>query len=242
MVKMMIVGGRPSGMTSAQQRHYMQHIHGKMVVDFIGAHPELAPARYVQNHVFDGSFRATPAVAGDPFAISRDFITQVWFNSQEHAGAAMTASFYRERLQPDEENFVDQPNVVKLPVVEVEVFGADVPTGCIKLFVFHQIAPGISNDAGLESTRRLWAPLLEDGANGIERLVRNSVLNRPGQKPTVDLIDEVWLGCDEAAHKLGSKWQQAATADSTLKSVLATGGGFVLLAHEKVMFAGDRSD
>ena len=63
MVKMMIVGRRRGGMTVAQHHRYMKHEHGQSVVNFIAEKPEMAPRRYVQNHVFDGSFRvpgATP--------------------------------------------------------------------------------------------------------------------------------------------------------------------------------------
>jgi hypothetical protein len=239
MMKLMIVGRRRGGMTVAQLHRYMLDVHGAMVVRAIGEHPHLTPQRYVQNHVFDGSTRVPGALtaAPDPFSASLDFVTQVWFNNPAQAKASVEAAFYKEHLQPDEDRFVDQPSVVKLPVVEQPVFGPRVARGRSKLFVFHQGAPGIAVDALAAQTAALWEPMLADAKLGIERLVRNRGLVRPGETAPADLVDEVWLADDASSRILAQHWQ-ALLDDQRLPALHAPGSGFVLLAHEHVLFAG----
>ena len=237
MVKMMIVGRRRGGMTVAQHHRYMKHEHGQSVVNFIAEQPEMAPRRYVQNHVFDGSFRV-PGATPDHFAVSRDFVTQVWFDSPAQAAAATQAPFYREQLQPDEDRFVDQASVAKLPVLEHHRMGDRCTVGHHKLFVFHQAVQGVSPDALAEVTLKLWQPLFADGNNGIEQVVQNRVLNRPAQSATVDVVDEVWLSGEDATRKICERWHALATEDKNLSPLLVPGSAFVLMAHEHVMFAG----
>ena len=110
MLKRMIVGRGRGGMTVAQLHCYMTDVHGAQVVACIATDPDLMPQRYVQNHVFDSSFRVPGQTAGaaDPFTVSRDFVTQVWFDNPAQAAASLQAPFYKEVLQPDEDRFVDQ--------------------------------------------------------------------------------------------------------------------------------------
>lgn len=245
MLKMMIVGRRRGGMTVAQLHHYMTDVHGAQVVACIATDPELTPQRYVQNHVFDSSFRV-PSATPDPFATARDFVTQVWFNDPAQAAASLQAPFYKEVLQPDEDRFVDQPSVVKLPVVPQVLHNTDLSTGDYKLFVLHQCAADVSLDTLQEATLALWRPLLAStthgspGTHGIDAVVRNRVMQRPGAAPaTVDLVDEVWLSSEAATRALAAHWQ-AATEAAPLQALLMPGSSVVLLAHERVMFAGHR--
>lgn len=243
MLKLMIVGRRRGGMTVTQLHRYMLDIHGAAVVAGIASQPGLMPQRYVQNHVFDGSFRVPGAASGtapDPFAVARDFVTQVWFDNPAQAAAATQTPFYLEQLQPDEDNFVDQASVVKLPVVPEHIFSAGSSRGRpenSKLFVFHQRAAGVALEVLAETTLGLWKPLLTDASHGIAAVVRNRVLQRPGDSAPADVVDEVWLPDDAAAHRLAEQWQAMFEGD-TLKPLLAPGSGFVLLARESVLFAG----
>ncbi|MES2944485.1 MAG: EthD domain-containing protein [Pseudomonadota bacterium] len=236
MLKLMIVGRRRGGMTVTQLHRYMLDVHGTAVVAGIATDPGLMPQRYVQNHVFDSSFRG-PGAAPDPFAVARDFVTQVWFESPAQAAAATQTAFYLEQLQPDEDNFVDQASVVKLPVAPEEVFTKGSKRGSSKLFVFHQRASGVAADVLAETTLDLWKALLADAGHGIDAVVRNRVLQRPGDSAPADVVDEVWLADEAAARSLGEQWQ-ALFEGGRLKPLLASGSGFVLLARENVLFAG----
>lgn len=236
MLKLMIVGRRRGGMTVTQLHRYMLDVHGAAVVAGIATQPGLMPQRYVQNHVFDSSFRV-PGAAPDPFAVARDFVTQVWFESPAQAAAATQTPFYLEQLQPDEDRFVDQSSVVKLPVIPEEIFSTGSSQGSSKLFVFHQRAAGVSADALATATLDLWKPLLADASQSINAVVRNRVLQRPGDSAPADFVDEVWLADETAARSLGEQWQALFEGDS-LKPLLAAGSGFVLLARENVLFAG----
>lgn len=239
MLKMMIVGRRRGGMTVAQLHHYMTDVHGAQVVACIGTDPELTPQRYVQNHVFDSSFRV-PSATPDPFATARDFVTQVWFNDPAQAAASLQAPFYKDLLQPDEDRFVDQPSVVRLPVAAQVLHKAGPAPGDYKLFVLHQCAAGVTVDALLDATLALWQPLLDKHSTEIGAVVRNRVLHRPGAEPaTVDLVDEVWLSSEAATRTLATEWQALTEADP-LQALLMPGSSVVLLAHERVMFAGHR--
>ena len=237
MIKLIIIGRRRGGMTLRQCHSYMRDVHGAAVVRFIGQQPHLAPRRYIQNHVFDGCFRV-PDGGNDNFAAGRDFVTQVWFDDPAQAAAAMSAPFYHETLQPDEDRFVDQTSVVKLPVAEREVLGNGGRDGASKVFVMLRAAPGVTPDDLDAASAPVWRRLLEEENLGIECIVRNRVLARPGApEATVDLVDEVWLPDDDAARGLGERWL-ALAADQRLASLLVPGAIVVLMARQHVMFAG----
>lgn len=125
-LKLMIVGRRRPGTTLAEHRHHIRRVHGELVVQNIAADPANAPRRYVQNPVFDGTFRAVTAGAADPFALNRDFVTQIWFPDLPSLGRARQSAFYLEKVKHDEDNFVDQASVVFMPVRERVISGAAV--------------------------------------------------------------------------------------------------------------------
>ena len=236
MLKLIIVGRRRGGMTVAQLHRYMTDVHGAAVVSFIATHPHLTPQRYVQNHVFDGSFRV-PGASADPLALGRDFVTQVWFDNPAQAQAALQAPFYLQQLRPDEDRFVDQTSFVKMPVRVRDVLGADKPQGKVKVFVFHRLAAGMLLDNLAQASAALWQPLCTGPAPAVQRLERNQVLAAPGESCPVDLIDEAWVADEDAAHGLAAHWLDGALP-STLVRLLEPGAGFVLMARERVLFAG----
>ena len=249
MLKMMILGRRRGGMTVAQHHRYMTDVHGAMVVGAIAQQPGEMPQRYVHNHVYDATFRAPKRSSegfADPLTIARDFVTQVWFSNPQQARASTEAAFYREQLQPDEDNFVDQSSVVKLPVSEQTLFDNGAANVTSKLFIFHRCKVQTADTTAdktadttaadlAAATGAHWQTLLT--GHGIERIVRNTVMGRPGELHTVDLIDEVWLSSDAAAAALAQRWQTDLT-QTALSTLCVPGSGFFLLAHERVMFAG----
>ena len=246
MVKLLIVGRRRGGMTVSQLHQYMTDIHGAMVVRFIGESPEQCPKRYVQNHVFDGTTRSpngtthSPNGSVDPFTSSRDFVTQVWFDNPMQAKASIEAPLYLEHLQPDEENFVDHSSVVKLPVTELPIFGDATGPAAYKVFVFHQRAATASSEALAAASLAQWKSQLSSPNHGVGRVVRNIVMSRPDAPQNVDFIDEAWVDNEKNARGLASQWQDLAT-NATLRGIIAPRSCFVLLAREKVMFAGSGS-
>lgn len=233
-LKLVIVGRRKPGTTLAEHRHHIRRVHGELVLQNIAADPGNAPRRYVQNPVFDGTFRAG-APGTDPFALNRDFVTQVWLPDLQALGRARQSPFYLQKVKGDEDNFVDQANVVFLPVRERVLSGASVPAlPRVKLFGFVQRASA----AAADDFRRAWASAA--WATGPLRHVQNDTLPTPMGPPPVDGIDELWFADEAGARGFLAHWQ-AWVADTLVRPGLATAGGhFVLLAHEDVIHAGPR--
>jgi hypothetical protein len=150
----------------------------------------------------------------------------------------MQAPFYKEVLQPDEDRFVDQPSVVRLPVAPQVLLAPNAALGEYKLFVLYRCAPGVSVDALLDATLALWQPLLASADHGVDGVVRNRVQQRPGAEPTtVDVVDEVWLSSEAAVRALATQCQAMAD-DARVAALLVPASSVLLLAHERVMFAG----
>lgn len=238
-LKLMVVGRRRPGTTLAEHRHHIRRVHGELVVRNIAADPAHAPRRYVQNPVFDGTFRAMAAGMPDPFALNRDFVTQIWFPDLPSVARARQSAFYLENVKNDEDNFVDQANVVFMPVRERVIAGAAVTANQrVKLFGFLQRAPGVTP----EDFRRAWAaaPWVAGGVTGALRHVQNDTLPTPMGPPPVDGIDELWFDDEAAARSFLAAWQ-AWVADALVRPGLAPEGRhFALLAHEDVIHAGPR--
>ena len=238
MAKMMIVGRRRGGMTTAELHAYMVDAHGAMVVKYIDEQPDAAPQRYVQNHVFDSAYRA-PAEAGNTFVLNRDFVTQVWFDSPAQAKASLETTFYLSQLRPDEDRFVDQSSVVQLPVVEHELLTTNDAVHSIKVFAIFKRAPATTRDDFLAACQRMTLPLRAGSAaktRGIGRWVHNECLSRPGMDAPVDAIEEVWLHSEAAARSLGT--ELLGLAEKALAGLAAPGSACLLLARERVLYAG----
>lgn len=203
MIKMVIVGRRRSGMTLAQLHSYLLNIHGPMVVAHIKRDGGALPKRYVQNHAFDGFYKsaATP-ISADPFSLNRDFVTQVWFDDVPQAMAALQQPFYLSTLQPDEDNFVEQSSVVKLPVIDKLVSGTQESKAGFKTFVFAKRAASMT----LDEFHLTWSALLSGisqtlatTVGGLERHVQCTVMHRPNEQAPIDGISECWFTSKEQA-------------------------------------------
>ncbi|ALK33563.1 EthD domain-containing protein [Burkholderia plantarii] len=238
-LKLIIVGRRRPGTTLADHRRHMRRVHGELVVQNIAADPTNAPRRYVQNPVFDGTFRATDTGAADPFALNRDFVTQIWFPDMASLMRARQSAFYMEKVKHDEDNFVDQASVVFMPVRERVIAGAAAPaTQHVKLFGFLQRSPG----ATPEDFRRAWdtAPWAVAGYTGVLRYTQNDTLPTPTGLPLVDGIDEFWFDDEADARIFLACWQAWVSEALVCPGLAPKGRHFVLLVHEDVIHAGPR--
>lgn len=238
-LKLMIVGRRKPGTTLAEHRHHIRRVHGELVVQNIAVDPAHAPRRYVQNPVFDGTFRAAAAGAVDPFALNRDFVTQVWFPDLRALGQSRQSAFYLEKLKADEDNFADQGSVVFMPVHERVIAGTAAPANQrVKLFGFLQKAPGTEPDA----FRRAWAsaPWATGASAGALRYAQNDALPTPMGPPPVDGIDELWFDDEATARAFLPRWQAWVSDTLVRPGLAAEGRHFALLAHEDVIHAGPR--
>jgi len=236
-LKLMVVGRRKPGTTVAEHRHHIRRIHGELVLQNIVADPANAPRRYVQNPVFDGTFRAAAAGGSDPFALNRDFVTEIWFPDLAALARGRQSAFYLERVKQDEDNFVDQASVVFMPVRERAIAGA-APSDrqCIKLFGFLPRAVGAAPDG----FRRAWeaASWAADGASGVLRHARNDTLPTPMGPPPIDGIDEFWFDDEIAARAFLPRWQAWVSEALVRPGLVTEGRHFALFAHETVIHAG----
>lgn len=236
--KMLIAGRRRSAMTLAEHRHHIREVHGKIVLDLIQTNPDHAPRRYAQNRVVDGTWR-TDGPAGDPFALGRDFVTQVWFDNPAQAMDALSHPLYKARLQPDEDNFVDQASVVKLPAREHVVIDASAKQGGFKLFAFFSKL-GSTNSAEFVSAwqQRGKALAASSAASGLQQYVQNQVMAKPGEIPLADGVDEFWINDIAAATELARTVQSMITDPLLADGWIAPQTAFFLIAEESVLFAG----
>jgi vanillate O-demethylase ferredoxin subunit len=233
-LKLNIIGRRRAGMTLAEHRHHIRQVHGELVLRYIRVDPENAPSRYVQNAVFDGQYRAT-APSSDPFALNRDFVTQIWVKDLAALERSRKTEFYNVHLKDDEPRFVDQSTVVFLPSREREVSGSGhVHRGSWKLFTLMQRVPGADSGAFMAA----WLQAASRLKNVALRHVQNEVLGRPGSAMPADAIDELWFDSELAAREQLSLWQTH-LQDQLVRTGLAVDGSFVaLIAHEDIVHAG----
>jgi vanillate O-demethylase ferredoxin subunit len=233
-LKLHIVGRRRPGTTLAQHRHHIRQVHGELVLGFIRTDPDNAPCRYVQNAVFDGSFRSA-APGSDPLALGRDFVTQIWVDDLGALARSRQTDFYRNHLKDDEDRFVDQASVVFLPSQEREITtSGPVANGAWKLFVLLQRAPGIEAAAFVST----WAHAAHHAVAGARRHVQNDVFGPPGTALPVDAIDEFWFDDEARAHAHLSAWQTLLHERLVQPGLAVAGSLTALIAREDVIHSG----
>lgn len=241
-LKLMIVGRRKPGTTLAEHRRHIRDVHGELVLDYVAAEPDNAPRRYAQNAVFDGYFRAS-APGTDPFALNRDFVTQIWVPDVVALKRSTATAFYLDKLKPDEDNFVDQATVVFMPTRERELHrrnGSEAAApGAHKLFVMLQRAAG-ADAAAFASAWSSAATALPGlpAAARVQRHVQNDVLTAPTGRAPLDGIDEFWLDDEASARELLTQWQGWLREALVRPGLVTEGGHFALLATEQVLYAG----
>jgi hypothetical protein len=125
----MIAGRRCPGKTREEAQRHLKLVHGPLVYN-APADAGAMPAAYAQNHVIDHPPEALARGRGDC-----DLVTEVWFDSVGHLREATSTPYYREVLQPDEANFVDQVSVRAALVREGPRHGTE-PPAAVRVFLF----------------------------------------------------------------------------------------------------------
>jgi vanillate O-demethylase ferredoxin subunit len=236
--KLNIIGRRRPGTTLSEHRHHIRRVHGEAVLQFIHTDPENAPRRYVQNAVFDGQYRAS-APGSDPFALNRDFVTQVWVDDIAMLERSRRSAFYNAHLKDDEDRFVDQSTVVFLLCSEREIVArAPCPDGAIKLFTLTQRAPGVAP----ASFAAAWHAAAQHAGTLPLRYIQNAVIGAPDTRLPVDAIDEFWLPDEAAASRFLASWTRILTDQLVLPGLASSAGVVSLLAREDVVYPGARND
>ncbi len=236
--KLLIAGRRRAGMSLVDHHHHILEQHGKMVLSLIASNPDHAPRRYAQNRVVDGTWRAG-GPAGDPFALSRDFVTQVWFDNPAQAIDALSHPLYKANLQPDEDHFVDQATVVKLAVRERVLGQAATVCGPLKLFVFFSKAAAPSSaDFASAWQQRGDALAASSAASLFQHYVQNQVMAKSGETPWVDGVDEFWVADRASAATLAQAVKAMMVTPLLAAGWLAPEADFHLVAEESLLFAG----
>lgn len=233
-LKLNIVGRRKPGTTLVNHRHHMRRVHGEAVLEYIRVAPDDAPRRYVQNVVFDAQYRST-SPGSDPFALNRDFVSQVWVDDFAMLAATRSHPFYIANLKDDEDNFVDQATVVFLPCREREIVAnASIPETAVKLFVFTRRRDG----ANPEDHAAAWRGAAEAAGTLPLRHVQNDVVAAANVVPPADAIDEFWLPDEATAYRFLEHWS-AVMADALVGPGLVDPDGIMtLLAREDVLYPG----
>lgn len=101
MLKIVAAVRRKPGMTHAEFVDYIVNVHGTLAK----ADP-LGLKRYVQNHVFDGSFGSNDS-ADYAIPFHRDSVTELYFNSADDLGRTFAHEYTRTVVGPDAKNFAD---------------------------------------------------------------------------------------------------------------------------------------
>lgn len=232
-IKLNIVGRRRPGTTLAEHRHHIRRVHGERVLEFIRVDPEHAPRRYVQNAVIDGTYRSG-ATADDPFALNRDFVTQVWLPDLQTLQRSRETAFYKAWLKDDEDRFVDQANVVFLPCRERVVREGDVPALAWKLFVLMRCTP----TASIDTFHAAWSRAAESRPAAGPRHVQNLVMASAALPSPANAIDEFWFADEDAAHAHLATWRSLLQAGLVEPGLVNEQSFVALIAREDVVHAG----
>lgn len=203
MMKMMILAPRRAGMTHAEFRHYVIHVHGPLVKSV----PEVAAdiRHYHYNFPVPG---AADQAFGHPLA-DLDIVTQGFFDSREAQLQNMRHARFKTVLRPDESNFADTQRALMHYTDEHGVIAGE-KTAC-KLFYLRRRAKGLSREAFQTAWESLFPSLLERSPLRAitTRYVQNHVQaehHHPdgANDRFYDVIDEFWLRSTEALAQLQS--------------------------------------
>lgn len=114
MVKMIAAVCRRPGMTHAEYVAYVHQIHGA-----ISRENPVTLKRYVQNHTFDAAF-GTSAEPEHCMPVSRDSVTELYWDSMESMGQTFAHEHVRTKVGPDAANFADQSLSLSMVAIEAE--------------------------------------------------------------------------------------------------------------------------
>lgn len=236
-MKLVIIGRRRNGITLTESQTYQLTRHGPLVLEMIRRHPDIGPIRYVENHAFDGTYRA-PGAGNGGFTENRDFITEVWFADPEHAVACQQSEFYRDTVSLDELQVVDSRTILKLPVAETVVLSSTGQELTTKLFMM--LGAALDSDAG--SLLSAWSDALPAMTalatyTGVQQHVRNEPLYGSGRASKIDCIDEYWFKNEENARKFAFDLLPfvVETLSKGSRKLMEPSNPFLLLTTEIVM-------
>ncbi|WP_177307507.1 EthD domain-containing protein [Pseudoduganella namucuonensis] len=100
-------------MTHAEYLAYVRDVHGAITRE-----NPVTLRRYDQNHVFDAAF-GTGAEAAHTMTVSRDSVTELYWDHAEDMAATFAHEHVRTRVGPDGANFSDTSVALSVVVVEV---------------------------------------------------------------------------------------------------------------------------
>lgn len=139
MIKMMAATCRRPGMTHAEYLAYLQQVHGAITLE-----NPVTLRRYTQNHVFDSAF-GTGAEATHAMPVSRDSVTELYWDTAEEMAATFQHEHVRTRVGPDGANFSETATALSLVANEVEQHVANPGIGGgVKVLHYLRAAEGIA--------------------------------------------------------------------------------------------------
>jgi hypothetical protein len=172
MIKMMAAICRRPGMTHAEYLAYVQHVHGALSTE-----NPVTLRRYVQNHVIDAAF-GTAAEASHSMAVSRDSVTELYWDSAQDMGATFEHEHVRTKVGPDGANFGDVSRTLSLVALEVEQPVTRPGAGAgVKVLHYLRCAQGLELPAFFDRWARAHERAL-DAAPEAAAVLRRCVHNR----------------------------------------------------------------
>jgi len=129
MLKLIIGGRRRAGMTHRDYLNYAQHVHGGTV-----AHNPGFMRSYIQNHVLDAVYGSR----GEGWTPGPDFdsLSEITFPDAAAFARSIANPYYRETIQPDEQNFVCHSAIILLATRVEEVTATTPGDAPIKVMRF----------------------------------------------------------------------------------------------------------
>jgi EthD domain len=133
MFKLMILPHTRTGMSRAELRQHLEHVHGPLCL----VHPDVSGyfRRYQHHYAVDATV--------PPFGIvgleGRDALTVICFDDMAAMITSKASAGYRDAIGPDEDNFREEAGSITLSAVETMVIPAD-PDATQKLFIFRKLA------------------------------------------------------------------------------------------------------
>ncbi len=198
MIKMMAAICRKPGMTHAEYLAYIQHVHGA-----IATQNPVTLRRYVQNHVFDSAF-GTAAEASHSMVVSRDSVTELYWDSPQDMQTTNQHEHVRTKAGPDGANFSDRPVALSLIATEVEQSVAQPGNGRgAKTLHFVRAAEGLALPEFFERWAKAHALALErapEAAAAVRRCVHSRLL------PDFNPVLKYFGGLDVVYEGVASLW------------------------------------
>ena len=204
MLKMIAALCRRPGMTHAEYLAYIQHVHGA-----ISNENPATLRRYVQNHVFDSAF-GTTAQPAHAMVVSRDSVTELYWDSPQDMTATFQHEHVRTKVGPDGPKFADLSVSLSMVAVEAEqtVISPARSVGA-KVMHFLRAAEGLRLTEFFDRWAKAHALVLERSPASAAQL-RRCVHNR--QLPEFNDMLSYFGGLDTYYEGVASLWFDNPTA------------------------------